>query len=189
MKLETIKKQIDTMIKKINDVAKAFSEAQEQCRQELLTILTPVFENDTELQASVDELMESNEYGINEYSEIYSWCRVDIDRYKELGDYIIEALQEWLNESHCIYIDTENDAFTYNQGDDNITINDDGDIFEGNKLIIDSNEYKDVDDDDAREALRNELIENHMAKTGYFPGVFSVDRHGNVFSVSTIKNK
>ena len=38
-------------------------------------------------------------------------------------------------------------------------------------------------------AKRNRLIEEYMEKTGCYPGVFSSDRHGNVFAVNTKENQ
>lgn len=75
-------------------------------------------------------------------------------------------------------IDWDNDVVMQCLGDDNITINDDGDVFEGSKLIISHRNYTD-------DADRNAQIEAHMEKSGYFPGVFYSDRHGNLTIINT----
>ncbi len=108
-----------------------------------------------------------------------------------------EFLSEWLID-YCCYLDDDRIVMTYGPS---IIIEREGDVYDqdSHKRIVTSGEYKarmlnseagccddepeyDEVDDDIR---RNALIEAYMEKNGYFPGVYRIDHHGNIFPVDT----
>lgn len=133
-----------------------------------------VFDKDTTLQAALKELSESNEYARTESGDISQWTRFSFDAYKESLIY----LEQYLSDGHCVYMDRTNDTL-YSLLGPEIIIYSDGDVFdeESHKVIIEKKDY-----DTATE--RNELIEKHMETSGYYPGVFREDKHGNIFPVN-----
>jgi hypothetical protein len=146
---------------------------------ELQTALNVAFDDCGELQKAIADVQNSNEYG-TDGNEIYRWLRFDLSDFSDDREYLETYLRD-----HFVHADFENDALMYYIGPQ-LIINDDGDVYDedSGKIII--TETACADDDGAYcEKVRNALIENWMEKTGYFPGVFSVDRHGNVFLVNT----
>jgi len=144
-----------------------------------------VFKDSTKLRDNVALLEQSSEYSFDKYGEIVSWRRFyDLKDYKECASYLEAYLSD-----QGVGIDWENDCLTYNLGPC-ILINNDGDVLDqdSQKWIISKNDYRD-DDGNLDEGKRNELIEAWMDKHGYYPGVFSADRHGNVFAVNTTITK
>lgn len=135
------------------------------------------FKVDKNLKDAVKRLEASNEYGENECG-IYSWIRFDVSDYAEC----LDQLESFLSEN-CYRLDAEHDALMYDQGGC-IVVNDDGDVYDqdSGKFIIDAKEYG------GDTGKRNVLIEAWMHSSGYFPGVFSSDRHGNVFPINTMEN-
>ena len=57
-------------------------------------------------------------------------------------------------------------------------------VWLNSKCIIEESSYTD-DDGEVNETKRNALIEAYMDKSGFFPGVFRTDSHGNVFAIKT----
>jgi len=181
--------EIETLNEMIKQANNRNSVLVEEYKKRLLGYWTKIFDNDKQLQKDAENAQNASEYGADE-NGIYSWFRVNtnLTDYTECKDY----LEEWLSDKYCLTIDWTNNCFVSWQGDDNIIIQDDtrrdNGIYQGHKLLFDESEYKN-DDNEIDEVKRNELIEKHMEKTGYFPGVFRVDSHGNVFYVKTLKNK
>lgn len=151
-------------------------------KAELQTAYNAVFTDSTVVRAMVDRI-ESGEpdgYQWNEYGdELVQWYRMP-----SLSEFAEEPTREYfesyLTASACIRsIDFENDAVTCSEGGA-FVINDDGDVYDtdSGKFFVSRDEYE-------TDAERNALIEEHMERTGYFPGVFSSDRHGNVVPVDT----
>ena len=142
--------------------------------------MAPFFEKHTDIIESIKALNESNDYFGDEYQNIYSFTRFYLpDEFKEY----IEHFKAWLDENHCATYDEKNDTLILCHGNDNILINDEGDIFQGHECIIGKAEY--TNDDEQDETLRNELIEAYMDKAGFFPGVFFCNYHGNIYHVNT----
>lgn len=132
-----------------------------------------VFDKDTYVQTAIKALESGGEYTTDKYGEIQRWIRFETEKYKGC----LDELSNYLSENHCMYLDSVNDCIQSSEGE-SLIINDDGDIFLGNKVVIDSNEYE-------TESERNRLIEEYMEKSGYYPGVFRHDRYGNVSLVNT----
>lgn len=152
---------------------------------QLQTAWDKVFNKNKALKKAIQEVESSNEYAWNKYGEIVSWIRFDHADFDKCREY----LKTWLRENHYVEVDFANDALMYAVGT-SIVINDDGDVYDqdGDKFFIKKNDYRDENGELDIEK-RNELIEAYMEKTGCYPGVFSSDRHGNVFSISTVAKK
>jgi len=143
---------------------------------------------ETELQAEYDKIYndsnvvkqmirdveDSRDYQFGYYGDIESWVSVDLSPFKGEIQYLSEYLSEYF-----VNVDEQNELLTMNLGNDNILINHEGDVFQEGKLIVDCSEYG------TSEKKMNKLIEEHMEETGYFPGVFRTDYHGNVFLHNT----
>ena len=173
-------KQIKALNKKLATIAEDASEIETQLQAEW----NEVFEDMTQLRDAVTKLESSNDYCRNSYGEICSWVRFDTSDFKDCQAF----LKDYMRESFCAEVDFENDSLTMNHGDDTLIIQDemgrDNGVWQDHKLVIAEIEYKN-DDGEIDKTKRNELIEKHMQKSGYFPGVFRVDCHGNIFPVST----
>jgi hypothetical protein len=137
-----------------------------------------VFNDSHKLKTVVENAMQASEYQWGRDGEIESWYR-----YADLQDHADckEYFENWLHDQG-VYVEWEHDCLLVSQGD-SIVINHDGDVFDTatRKTIISKSDYT----DEADIVKRNALIEEHMEKTGYFPGVFSSGYHGNVFLVNT----
>ena len=177
-------KQIKALNEKLATIEEDASEIEAQLQAEW----NEVFEDMTQLRDAVSQLEQSNQYSHNTYGEICSWVRFDTSDFKDCGEF----LKEYLRESYCIDLDFDGDTLTMSHGDDNLVIqsdsrqNRDNGVWQDHKLIIAESDYKN-EDGEIDETKRNELIELHMQKSDYFPGVFRVDYHGNIFPVSTAK--
>lgn len=174
-------KAIETLQEKLDRLASETKLTTEQLQLEY----NKVFNADGELRKAIAACETSNEYGIDQYGEIYSWTRFDTSDYQSVCDY----LDTWLSEQSCMSIDWECDALRNRQGDC-ITINDcygrdNGDVYYEGKLIVDSKQYRDSETGEMDTGVRNTLIEAWMKQHGTFPGVFRCTEHGDVFPVNT----
>ncbi len=131
---------------------------------------------------AITEVESSTEYGWDSSGEIcrFSWPGGLLEPFDTACP---DVLREHLGD-HCAYL--EHGQLQMTEGDA-IIINHKGDVFMTGErgAFIRREEYTDVDGNQD-EAKRNALIEAHMEKTGYFPGVFRTDVHGNVFHVNTL---
>jgi hypothetical protein len=95
-----------------------------------------------------------------------------------------EALKELASEELCAYMEdgNHNELYFHVADMEAIIINEDGDIFSGNRCIISKGEYENTNE-------RNQLIENYMEKSGCFPGVFRSDRYGYLRAIDTQKSE
>lgn len=179
---------------KINELkaklAKLANEAADT-ETEMQTEYNKVFDDSALVKAIVSKIESgtSDGYQFDEAGEIEAYTRI-----KELSEFDDEAkpyLSEYIRDNTCARIDWNNDCALVSLGGDEIIIQDengrDNGVWMNHKRIIDESEYK--DDDGVNEAKRNELIEAYMERTGYFPGVFRVDYHGNIEPVSTLAKK
>jgi len=143
-----------------------------------------VFKKDADLKTALKDIETSNEYGSDE-SGIYSWVRFYLTDYKD-DSQGLEFLSEYVSEAGY-HLDAENESLVNFQGDC-ILINDDGDIFESDG-VCPGKDIASIDDysvnEEPDEALRNKLIRDYMESNEYWPGVFTVDHYGNVYSVNT----
>lgn len=151
----------------------------------LQTAYNEVFDKNEEIQKAIREVQTSQEYAWDNYGEICQYIRFYANDFKDCQEY----LKNYLRENHYIEIDFQADILTYSQGF-NIVINEDGDVYDqdSDKFFIKKNDYRN-DDGELDTDKRNELIEAYMEERGYFPGVFSSDRYGNVFAVNTQAKK
>jgi len=123
-------------------------------------------------------LNDTKEYDTDSHGEIRRWAYVR-SALDQIPTEAREAFEAHVNDLECAYIDWEvGTVYTLECG--NLIINDDGDVLDtdSGKWVIQNHEY----DDDTQ---RNNLIEQYMEKSGYYPNVFKQDRHGNVFWVNT----
>ncbi len=146
-----------------------------------------VFNDDSTLAKVISLVENSTDYSFDENGEIestYKWY--GMSDYVECKEY----LQEWLFE-RCIRVNWEHEYLGMSQGenliiqDDSYRARDNG-VWLSGKCVINETDYLD-ESGEVDETKRNELIEAYMEKSGYFPGVFRADQHGNVFHVITQK--
>jgi hypothetical protein len=130
------------------------------------------------LTDAMDRLDSSTEYGSDE-GGIYRWVRFDLSGIAErerpyFDDYMIDK-------DGAVRVDYENDALMVSDGP-GLIINDEGDVLDedSGKWIISRRDYK-------SEEQRAHMIEEWMQASGYFPGVFEMDRYGNVTLVNVQK--
>lgn len=145
--------------------------------------LNTVFADWQALRLALVELESTKNFGLDEYSEIYGWVR--LDELNEVPENQREYLESYVSENFFVQVDFEHGALKQSQGE-YIAINDDGDVYEGphGKFFIAVKDYTD-DQGEIDLTLRNQLIENYMEKTGHFPGVFEIDRYGNIELINT----
>lgn len=145
-----------------------------------------VFDASTAIREAISRLDMSTEYQTNEYGEICQWVDFDLGEFEAVREY----LREYLRDLYCVDLDAHNDILTMSLGSDCLIIQDDAHrardsgVWQGHKLIIPQSDFE-TEDGEIDETKRNELIESYMEASGYFPGVFRVDQHGNVFPVNT----
>ena len=173
-----IKKLLDQLEDSRLDIAKT--------KVKLQLEYNKLFDKSKELAKAVSFTEQASEYRFDQYGEIQSVYHFsELDLYSECREY----LEAWLSD-YCIIVDWNSDCLLFNQGESLIIQDDtrrDNGVWLSGKCVVNETEYK--VDGEVDEDKRNELIEAHMEKTGYFPGVFRADQHGNVFPVSTLKTK
>ena len=156
---------------------------------EIQTELNAKYADWTALQAAVEALESSTGVGYTygQHGEVCSWIRFEAlaDVPKRERQY----LESYVEDNYCMRVDFENDVLIQNLGEDEITIQAyhgrDNGVYQSNALIISPSEYVTEDGEDV--GLRNKLIEEHMERTGCFPGVFEVSYHGDITPVNTSK--
>jgi len=147
-----------------------------------------VFDKDKELQKALNSLECSQEYSGDE-NGIYHWFRYS--NLNDIPENEKEYFETYVSEKACCYIDWNNDCLKAYEGESLIIQDDtrhDNGVWLEHKLIIPESDYTN-EDNEVDKKIRNTLIEKYMEKTGYFPGVFRVDQHGNIFPVNTQPKK
>jgi len=176
-------KKIETLLKEIETAKNQAREVIDIKKVQLQKEFNKMLDNDISFQKALNNAENASDYQYAVYCNVESWFR-----YLELDD-VPEEHREYFEEyvsDKCISIDWNNSCFLMNQGDCLIIQDDtrrDNGVWLNGKIVIDESEYKvegDVDED-----LRNSLIEAYMEKSGFFPGVFRVTQHGDVFLVNT----
>jgi hypothetical protein len=134
------------------------------------TAYNKIFLRSKPLKKALIELESSQQFGSDEEG-IYRWVRFEEFPTDEEQR---EALAAYLSECQNVQCDFKSDALKAWEGP-SIVINDEGDILDedSGKWIIHAKDYN------GDERKRDILIEQYMYTHGYFPGVFSVDRHGS----------
>jgi hypothetical protein len=179
-------KNIEKLFKKLNKIDLIHSKNQESIKTEIQKELNKIFNKNKEIKKSIKDLESGSciDY-LGEVDGIYSYIKCY--ELSEIKPEYREYLKNYLSD-YGITIDFKNECLLNYLGDDNIIIQDDtrhdNGVWQGNKIIIAESEYKD-DSREVDESLRNQLIEKHMEKTGYFPGVFRIDYYGNIFPINT----
>ncbi len=173
-------KKIETLEKKLKETTDYWESTRDGLAEKLQAEYDKVFKKrlGTQIEIALRELDHSFEYCQHESGDIQNWVRAN-----ELLDLVPEDSREYFDNylsNFGTYVDWENETL-YSLDGGNFIINDDGDVYDSDsgKFIILKSEYDGCDE-------RDSLIEKHMENTGYYPGVFSVDRHGNVFLVNTV---
>lgn len=172
-------KKIEALNKKLESLNSKHFHNELMIKGELRAEYVKVFAKDRAITKALDNLDSASMYDTDSNGEIIRWFR--FNGLDDIPENAREYFEEYVQDVACAYVNW-NDFTLYTYEGDSIVINDDGDVFECNKLIIDAKAYED-------EAERNALIEAHMERTGYYPGVFRQDNHGNIFLVSTRATK
>jgi len=153
------------------------------------------FDSNQELQKVLANAESATEYQLDEMGEIESWFRANIlEDFSDCREYF----ENYLSETNCMRVDWVNSCLLNSQGDSLIIQDDcrhrrDNGVWFGHKQVISQSDYWSEEEylnntsGEIDTEKRNQLIEQYMEKTGYFLGVFRVDRNGNVFLVNTQK--
>lgn len=179
-------KTIRALVESIEQSRDSYNRANQALQTKLQDELNKKFDRSSSLKAAVKDLEESREYSMDDCGEIFRFVRFDVPaEFKSFTD----ELNNWFSEAHGLYLDTGTSPSQYtvlkSYCGECIVVNEDGDIFLGHELIINSNEYN--EDGEVNETKRNELIEAYMAKSGYFPEVLHQPRCGNLYLINTAK--
>lgn len=153
-----------------------------EIENQLQTAYNKAFDKDKAIKSVMAELEASQDFICDQYGEISSYVHFDLSDYQDCKEYFVN----YMRDSLFVSVDFQNDCLTYGQGESMIIQDDtrhDNGVWLSGKCVIDESEYK--QDGDVDEVKRNSLIEAYMERTGYFPGVFRCDSHGNVFLVDT----
>lgn len=168
-------KKIQGLLNKLNTQAIEASATE----IELQEAYNEVFNAMPLLSEVVTKLEESREYTWDG-EEIARWIRFDASDFQDCGEYF----RAYMRDVHCTDVHFEHDALTMRVGP-SIVIDDDGDVYDqdSGKFIVSKSDY--TADGEKDYVKRNALIEAYMERTGYFPGVFESDRHGNMSKIDT----
>ncbi len=157
--------------------------------QKLQIEWSKVFDDSKTLAQAIANAENASEYQFDQFGQIQSWyCYSALS---DINENVREYFETWLQDSHYMFVDWENDCLLNGQGG-SIVINDGyghgaGDVWDTDihKVIVKADDYRDADGN-LDVDKRNALIEAHMERTGCFPGVFREDGRGGVFAVSTL---
>lgn len=193
---ETMNKSIELLKQKLSILKSTNAINESTLKLEIRDQLSKVFKKDKSIKAIIAlQDAKPDSYQYSEFGDVESYHRIEnFDEVKtKFADYL-EYLVEYIQDMTYGTVDLKYNALTINNGPNEIIINDDGDVYQSGKLIISVDDYRSVDSTYADTTysdigLRNELIEKHMEKTGFFPGVFESDRYGNLTFVSTVKTE
>jgi len=140
------------------------------------------------LQAAIERLecCEDVRYGIHADNLIYSWIR--FSELSNVPEREREYLDTYLTQNRGLSVDWDSTVLIQYLGDDEILVVDDtrssNGVYQSGALIIEEDDYI-IDGDCVDETMRNQLIEAHLEKTGYYPGIYRVTCTGDVYPVST----
>jgi hypothetical protein len=154
--------------KRTNEAKQAFSEYMQ---------LEPI---KTKVNLMVSQVETSKELTQVENDEwLHQWIRADFSDLGLMTDFLKGLFAEYMQENHYVSVDFKNSVLTYSVGPA-LIINDQGDVYDQ-----DSGQWPIKRTDYETKAELNSLIEAHMEKTGHFPSVIRMDRHGNAYYVNT----
>ena len=168
---------MNTRIEKLNVKLKEANESTDYIQTLLQGEWNIVFKDLPRLRDAISEVESSTEFAWS-CDEVVSWIRFDLGDFENCMSY----LETYLNDLG-INVDRENNVLSRGEGP-YLIIYDYG-VYDQDscKMVIDGSDYMN-ESGEYDEVLRNKLIEAWMEDKGYFPGVFSADRHGNVFAVN-----
>lgn len=144
-----------------------------------------------ELQEMIRKLRDFDgvSYYVEEFDNVEARCRFDVLRSIPYAER--DFLEDYLAD-HDIYVDWYPPTLTVSLGSDQILIVDsaifavDRGVYQSGEKIIPESDYL-GDGGEVDEERRNALIEAHMERTGFYPGVFLCSHHGNsLYPVSTL---
>lgn len=166
LELETLKNQ--------------YTEQKEKIQSRAFELMALKLEKNAELKQAIEKLESSRELTSTEDEYFSRWIRFNASEFIDTDSQLEkDALENYLAENFCAYVDFKNDALMTSEGP-SIVINDDGDVYDqdSGKFIVNKKDYE-------TDSERNQLIESWMEKQGYFPSVISCDRYGSAFYVNT----
>lgn len=181
------------MNKKINELTAELEQESslsktriEAIQKQLDAEYSKVFAKDKDIEKALANLEQASMYGFDRYGEIIRWFR--FNGLEDIPENARNAFEAYALD-YCAYVNWEDSTLYTFEGDSLVIQSDtrhDNGVWINGKCVIDEAEYKN-EDGEIDEDKRNALIEAYMEKTGYFPGVFRVDYHGNIFPVNTCK--
>jgi hypothetical protein len=182
-------KAIKTLVESIEASKDSYNRVNQELQTKLQTELNKKFDKSKELKTAVAELENSTEYISDDAGEISRFIRFDVPTdFKPFTN----ELNNWFSEAHGLYLDTGSSPSQYtilkSYCGECIVVNEDGDVFDGHKVIIDSDNCKN-EDGDYDESKRNEMIEAYMERTGCFPDVLRQTQYGDLFPINTKETK
>lgn len=164
-------------IEKLEKQKERYEKLAEDVQSKIQTEFNAKFNKDKYIQELIKTIQNSDQYWTNEMGDIcHGIYNIDLEKYSnnyyELGEY--------LSDEHFINLDFNPGSTLYeNLGSEEIIIQRDGIVFIGSKLMLNDFDYN-------SEQERNQLIEEYMEKSGYFPGVF-LDCNGHLTLIDTKK--
>lgn len=177
--------RLENLFSELNRIKSEHDQLKIALESEIQLILNKKFDANKTLQKAINKLSKDPEgYMYNEVQDIDGWVRFST---KDLEKNDIPYFQAYLDdtaEKHgCnYYFDSKNELLLSGQGWDNYVIQagycrGDHGVWQGHKLVIKASEY--TEDRQVNVSKRNELIEDHMKKTGCYPAVFLLDNDCN----------
>lgn len=179
-------KTINKLTTELNEVNDNYANKREKIKQKLQVAYNKLFDHDIELTKALLNLESASEYGADAEG-IYRWFR--FSGLYDIPEAAREFFETYIQDNHYATVDWTNSCFMTYEGDA-ITIQDDSrhrsdnGVWFNHKQIFKESDYIN-EENEVDETKRNALIETYMENTGYFPGVFRIDQHGNVFYVNT----
>jgi hypothetical protein len=171
---------VNTKIKRLKAQAEELTAKRDAILDRLQVEYNKAMCSDARISKAIADVENSDKLAF-ESGELYTWIAVDwLGEFAPIRGFLDGHLADF-----GITVDWGNHNLMCSIGG-YLQVNDDG-VYDTDlgRFVIRSEEYGDD------ETKRNSLIEAHMEKTGYFPSVVSVDRHGNAFFISTqeLQNK
>lgn len=187
-------KKLKTLVKKYQDATEYSVELHKLILAELSLVLEPHAES---IAKEIDNAPDAKtDYQWGEHGEIERVVSIQLPNEDDFankygmdatGD-IRQVLNELVSDLTCAHIDFDNSVALQVEMDAIIVQTEgrktDRGVYTNNKRIINETEYLD-DNDQIDTTKRNQLIEEYMDKTGYYPSVFTIDYYGTIQLIKT----
>lgn len=169
--------KINKMQAKIDALKTANAQRLDLITADLQVEYNKLFSKHRKLQAAIKALDKSNKLELDEADEVFQWVRLDLSQFSAES---LPFLKSYLNDDLSIEIDIPHENLKYRLGPSLIINADNGDVYDqdADKNVLEGSDY-------TSKAERNALIETYMKRTGYYPGVYVVDREGSVKHINT----